>query len=46
MGKLVDKLIKIDQKDKDYLEKKANEMGMTSNQLIRILIKEFIKKEG
>lgn len=43
MGKLVSKLIQIDINDKKYLEKKANELGMKTNQLIRIIIKDYIK---
>ena len=45
MGKLVPKLIQIDDKDKKKLEKLAKEKKMTSNQLVRIIIDEYLKKE-
>ena len=45
MGKLIPKLIQISEEDKEALEKVANEKCMTSNQLIRLIIKEFLKKE-
>lgn len=32
-------------KDKEWLDKKAKEDGMTTNQLIRIIIKKYIEKE-
>lgn len=40
---LVGKLIQLDKKDKILLDKKADELGMTTNQLIRIIIKNYIK---
>lgn len=45
MEKLVPKLIQLNENDKEALEKIAKEKCMTSNQLIRFIIKEFIKKE-
>lgn len=42
MTKLVSKLIQIDEVDKKILEKKADAMGMKTNQLIRIIIKNYI----
>ncbi len=45
MGKLIPKLIQISEDDKEKLEEIAKEKCMTSNQLIRLIIKEFIKKE-
>lgn len=41
--KLIAKLIQLDMKDKEYLDKKAAAMGMKCNQLIRIIIKDYIK---
>lgn len=46
MGKLISKLIMIEEKDKKYLDKKAKEKSMTANQLIRLLIREYVEKEG
>lgn len=43
MVKLVPKLIQIDETDKIKLEKKAKELGIKSNQLIRMIIKDYIK---
>lgn len=45
MGKLVPKLIQIDDEDKKKLEELAKEKKMTSNQLVRIIIDEYLKKE-
>ena len=45
MGKMVSKLISITEEDKALLEKIAKDKCMTSNQLIRFIIKEFLKKE-
>ena len=39
--KLKAKLIQLDEQDKKILDKKADEQGMTTNQLIRILIKNY-----
>lgn len=43
---LEQKVIALQPEDKKWLENKAKELGMTSNQLIRIIIKEYIKKEN
>ena len=45
MGKLVPKLIQISEEDKKKIEELANEKRMTSNQLLRIIINEYLKKE-
>ena len=45
MGKLIPKLLQIDEKDKEAIEKIAKEKRMTSNQLIRMIIAEYLKKE-
>lgn len=45
MGKLVAKLIQISQEDKEAIEKEAIEKRMTSNQLIRTIIAEYLKKK-
>ena len=44
MGKLIPKLIQINEEDKDKLEQLAKEKRMTSNQLIRTIIAEYLKK--
>lgn len=41
----VHKDITLQPQDKKWLDKKADELGMTTNQLIRNIIKEYIKKE-
>lgn len=43
MTKLVPKLIQLDEKDKQAIEKKARLLGIKSNQLIRMIIKDYIK---
>lgn len=43
MTKLVPKLIQIEEKDKQAIERKAKALGIKSNQLIRIIIKDYIK---
>jgi len=43
---LVHKDITIQSKDKEWLDLKAQELGMTTNQLIRIIIKDYMKKEN
>lgn len=45
MGKLVPKLIQISEEEKKKIEKLAKEKCMTSNQLVRIIINEYLKKE-
>lgn len=42
--KLIGKLIQIDKNDKKYLDKLADNMGMSANQLIRMIIKNYIKE--
>lgn len=41
--KLIGKLIQLDEADKKKLDKKADELGMSTNQLIRMIIKNYIK---
>lgn len=45
MGKLVSKLVQIDEEDKAKLEILAKEKFMSSNQLIRYIINSYIKNE-
>lgn len=45
MGKLVAKLIQLDEEQKKELERVAKEKYMTSNQLVRLIIDEYLKKE-
>lgn len=45
MGKLVGKLIQLDERDKDKLDDLAKEKRMSSNQLIRLIIESYLKKE-
>ena len=42
--RLIGKLIQLDENDKKYLDKLADNMGMSTNQLIRMIIKNYIKK--
>ena len=42
---LVNKLITLNEKQKDELEKMAKTKSMSTNQLIRIIIDEYLKKE-
>lgn len=42
--KFENKVIALQPEDKEWLEKKAEELGMSSNQLIRIIIKEYITR--
>lgn len=44
MGNLIPKLILISEEDKEKLEKLAQEKRMTSNQLIRIIIADYLMK--
>ena len=44
--RLIGKLIQLDEIDKKILDKKADSMGMSTNQLIRMIIKNYIKKEN
>ena len=46
MDKLIPKLIRIYEKDKEALEKIAKKKCMTSNQLIRLVIQEYLEKEN
>lgn len=39
------KVIALQPEVKEWLEKKAQELGMTANQLIRNIIKDYIEKE-
>jgi hypothetical protein len=41
----VHKDITLQPNDKEWLDQKAQELGMTTNQLIRIIIKDYIRKE-
>lgn len=41
----VHKDITLQPQDKEWLDNKAQELGMTTNQLIRIIIKNYIKEE-
>lgn len=41
--KLVHKLITLTQEDKEAIEKIAKEETMTSNQLIRLIIRKYLK---
>ena len=43
--KFITKVITLQPKDKEWLDQKADETGMTTNQLIRIIIKDYMKKE-
>jgi predicted transcriptional regulator len=45
MNDLVPKLIQIAKEDKDKLEEIAKKKRMTSNQLIRTIIAEYLEKE-
>lgn len=38
------KVITIQPEDKKWLDNKAKELGMTTNQLIRNILKDYIKK--
>lgn len=42
---LEQKVITLQPEVKEWLEKKARELGMTTNQLIRIIINDYMKKE-
>lgn len=44
MGKLIPKLIQISEDDKNKLEQIAKDKRMTSNQLIRTIIADYLKK--
>lgn len=43
--KLIGKLIQLDEQDKKYLDRKADAMGMSTNQLIRMIIKNYINEK-
>lgn len=45
MGKLIGKLVQLDEKDKKAIDKLAKEKRMSSNQLIRLIIENYLKKE-
>lgn len=45
MGKLIGKLIQLDERDKKLLDRLAKEKRMSSNQLIRLIIENYLKKE-
>lgn len=42
--KLVPKLIQIEAKDKEAVDNKAKELGVKSNLLIRMIIKDYLKE--
>lgn len=40
--RLVSKVIQLDKKDKEYLDRTADLLGMSTNQLIRMILKDYI----